>query len=446
MDLFSPTGLGQSIAVVDKSGKVVSTSKHILNVFKEAKAAYQERKAEILAARQATSRNAAAPRLRRAYTIDEGSVSSSRRSDRSRHTHRQSYYGDRPHAHRQQTERRHSETPSREEGHTRSRDLQVDTVSANHNRSVRSPSIGTPATPLPPYSAQDPRPLTRNRTFHEESPRTAPLHRTPRRARSSEVIDMDLAYGELPADLMLSPKRAKEAELSGLVGRAKFLLDEAKCVQHSVQATLANLQKNPEAMAAVALTLGEISTLVKKMSPGALSQIRVLAPSVFALLTSPQFLIAAGVGVGVTVIALGGYKIIKKIKAQKEEETQEQLIALGSEVSRIETWRQGIEDAETASVGTSVDGEFITPMAANLSRLNLAESQAESSREAASRTTKHKSTKHSKSTHPRSTRAPSSKDTASISDASTMREGKPSRSKSFKSKPKPSPLRSLFGP
>ena len=269
----------------------------------------------------------------------------------------------------------------------------------------------------------------------------------PRRTRSSDDFDMNLAYGDPPYDLIRTGKRRDELELSGLVGRAKFLLDEAKCVQHSVQSTLANLQKNPESMAAVALILGEISTVVKRMSPGALMKIRVLAPSVFALLTSPQFLIAAGVGVGVTVIALGGYKIIKKLKAQKEEdESPEHMIALGSEVSRIETWRQGISDAGTGSVGTSVDGEYITPMAANLSRLNLAEERAESSRRSKPRSSSQKGSKSLTVIRPRSTRASSSKDAASSTGSSTVKEFRSSKGTERESRPKPSPLRSLFKP
>ena len=71
-------------------------------------------------------------------------------------------------------------------------------------------------------------------------------------------------------------------------------------------------------MAAVALTLAEISNLVTKMAPGALMAVKTSAPTVFAILAAPEFLIAVGVGVGLTVVAFGGYKIIKKIKAEEE--------------------------------------------------------------------------------------------------------------------------------
>lgn len=175
---------------------------------------------------------------------------------------------------------------------------------------------------------------------------------------------MDLAYGELPPPDPVPD----ETQLKGLMGRASMLLDEAHCVQHSVTATIAALQKDPDALAAVALTLAEISNLAAKMAPGALTAMKGSFPAVFALLASPQFMIAAGVGVGVVVVALGGYKIIKKIKArnidEEEEQKMDELLEIGTECDRVENWRKGVADIESASVGTSVDGEFITPEAA----------------------------------------------------------------------------------
>jgi hypothetical protein len=195
---------------------------------------------------------------------------------------------------------------------------------------------------------------------------------------------MDLAYGELPPPL---PERKydTEIELRAKMSGLQRLLDEANCLQHSVTATIDNLQKNPDALAAVALTLAEISNLATKMAPGALATMKGSFPAIIALLASPEFAIAAGVGVGVTIIAFGGYKIIKKIKARKEQENAHLLeqardanevggLEYGPEppesemdtlreISRIELWRRGIADVEADSMGTSVDGEFITPMA-----------------------------------------------------------------------------------
>lgn len=211
---------------------------------------------------------------------------------------------------------------------------------------------------------------------------------------------MDLAYGEAhPAALQhYEPRPADEQELQGLVAKAKGLLEEADCVQHTATATMAHLQKNPDAMAAVALTLAEISNLTTKMAPGILATLKATAPGVFALLASPQFLIAAGVGVGVTIVMFGGYKIIKKLttatpaatpmtlppvaapgmeyapQAKGPSTSVEELLELQSEhLSRVEMWRRGVADYEASAVGSTVDGEFITPTAAMMSGLDLSD-------------------------------------------------------------------------
>lgn len=193
---------------------------------------------------------------------------------------------------------------------------------------------------------------------------------------------MDLAYGEYHPHLdPLSPMNTREVavvqkeELSSLVLKCKMLMDEANCAQHSVKAIVAHLQQNPDAMAAVALTLAEISNIASKMAPGALAAFKVGAPSVFALLAAPEFLIAVGVSVGITIVMFGGYKIMKKIKAARagdESPGMDEAIAV-EELSHIDQWRRGIadsafdpdDDARTViSNGTSVEGEFITPIAA----------------------------------------------------------------------------------
>ena len=190
---------------------------------------------------------------------------------------------------------------------------------------------------------------------------------------------MDLAYGDLPPPL---PERHQneEIELRNKMTNLQTLLDEANCMHHSVMSMIENLQKNPDALAAVALTLGEISTLASKMAPGALMSLKGAFPAAIALLLSPEFMIAAGVGIGVTIIMLGGYKIIKKVQRRKEENLikdraiteasesaseYDELREINSDLSRIEMWRRGIADAEAEvaldSAGTSVEGEFVTP-------------------------------------------------------------------------------------
>jgi hypothetical protein len=205
--------------------------------------------------------------------------------------------------------------------------------------------------------------------------------RSPRqttRSNSEPYIDMDLAYGDVPP---LPDKKYEDAELKEKASKITMLLDEANCLQYSATAMIENLQKNPDALAAVSLTLAEISAIVSKMGPGVLTTLKGGFPAVAALLLSPQFMIAGGVAVGVTIVALGGYKIIKRIQQNKEEEMamggpvqmpvpmasraveeSYQLDELETkELGRIDLWRRGIADVEAESCGCSVDGEFITP-------------------------------------------------------------------------------------
>lgn len=253
---------------------------------------------------------------------------------------------------------------------------------------------------------------------------------------------MDLAYGDIPPPLPVATLD-DEAELRGLVGKVKMMLEEADCLQYSATAIIASLQKNPDAMAAVALTLAEISNIASKMAPGALAAMKGSAPAVFALLASPQFLIAAGVGVGITIVALGGFKIIKKIKARNEAELDpgmDQMLEIGSDVSRIDTWRRGIAAAEEQSIGTSVDGEFITPHAAAVSRLDLTDDGTK-----VSRRKKHKHRSGGSKADGEGGPQGSVKSGSSERRKEGKREkGKREKEKKEKKEKKPSPLRLMF--
>ena len=213
--------------------------------------------------------------------------------------------------------------------------------------------------------------------------------RLPHRSRSnpdirSEHIDMNLAYGALPHDLQvgLVSEEEKQAEIKATMSKLDHLLLEAHCLQHSATAIIANLQANPEAMAAVALTLAELSSLLTKMSPSILGALKASSPAVFALLASPQFLIAGGVAIGVTVVMFGGFKIIKKIQAANEAKKEanrvdEAMVFDGLEMGSIESWRRGIAEVEAQSVSTSVDGDFITPEAARQRKERIKERRKE---------------------------------------------------------------------
>ena len=350
--------LGQTVTVVNKSGKVVSTGKQVVNVFKEAKSAYRERKAEIKAVRDAEIEQKRVQKTLEKFTPEDDRASqSSRRSHKSskdKKSHRERPIVDRGYSDSFYTNDLPSATTSRRPSGLRNEFAQDG--ERQHNELVRRHTTDL------------------GQGVHR--PRTS-------RSASEADIDMDLAYGELPPPLPERPQ-TNELELRDKMTKLQQLLDEANCVQHSVIATIENLQKNPDALAAVALTLGEISTMAAKMAPGVLTSMKTAFPAIIALLASPQFMIAAGVGVGVTVIAFGGYKIIKKIQKHKEDAAEskansqrqitdnesvsdyDELYELDSDLSHIEVWRRGIADAEAQSLGTSVDGEFLTPDAGRL--------------------------------------------------------------------------------
>jgi hypothetical protein len=258
------------------------------------------------------------------------------------------------------------------------------------------------------------------------------------RSHSADHIDMNLAYGEFhPESLALDPmteQKLQKQEMSSLVLKCKMLMEEANCAQHSVRAIITHLQKNPDSMAAVALTLAEISNLAGKMAPSALAVFKAGAPSVFAMLAAPEFLIAVGVGVGITVVMFGGYKIIKKIKARigdKEEDQVDEMIDM-HELDRIDHWRRGISDVETASVATSVEGEFITPMAAaSMGHLPLPQDRS-----------KEKKKKHSRRVDDDPDRTVVGSEASSRSRGSKSRSEK--REKAVVKVKKPSGLRRMF--
>ncbi|KAH8902052.1 hypothetical protein BR93DRAFT_948177 [Coniochaeta sp. PMI_546] len=432
----------ETITIINNSGKIISTGKHLVNLFKDAKAAYKDKKEALRAERcpvpgirRAQTFDVATPRRggpaveyyeydpdeyyedhvydrygasdRRRSHDDSHSLSSSNRSYRSRRSHR----------HRSASQSRPALTESNLRTHSE--------VSATR------PSAA-PQTYRSPYAETAPRDMALSRPSLHHAATTSAIHPHMSRTavapstftetasdaslpKKSKEIDLNLAYGNIPPDLasrvdldvhheydhdappppaFISPVvyHDEEQEARTLMARIESLLDEAHCIQHSATAIIAHLQGNPEAAAAVALTLAELSTLLGKLSPAFLSVVKGGSPAVFALLASPQFLIAAGVAVGVTVVMFGGWKIVKRIREAKKEkesamafEMQQQgapgqepyepftpfpvgvaasgfdeALVLEEELSTIESWRRGIvpfgEDE-------SADMELISPEA-----------------------------------------------------------------------------------
>ena len=381
-------------------------------MFREAKSAYLERKAEVVAGRQIEREERRLRRLK-LQEVENSSVTSSRRSSRSKHD-----------GHSPRSEHR-SAPSSRSKPRPSTKDYSDSQT--RHNQEGHAVPID--------------RPELRRR--HTEQAGDVIVPPSPRRTMTSpskiEKIDMDLAYGDIPPPLPVA-RLDDEDELKGLVGKVKIILEEADCLQYSATAIIASLQKDPDAMAAVALTLAEISGIVSKMAPGALVALKGSSPAVFALLASPQFLVAAGVGVGVTIVALGGYKIIKKIKAKNavEEPGMDEMLELRGDVSRIDTWRRGIAEAEEQSVGTSIDGEFITPHAAALSRLNLNDGESKASGR------KHRSSRSNKDSETSSSKMSSSSSSKASKTAKSSKEKREKTEKKEKKEKKPSPLRLML--
>lgn len=422
--------LGQTITVVNKSGKVVSTSKHLVNVFREAKSAYSQRKAEIQAVREQELEQRRVQLALENYHIDDDRKSrSSRRSKKSSSTrHKSQHPGDRP---------------PLERGYT-------DSFYANDR--AGKPGSSPLKNEVSPEEPQNQ--LARRYT-------DGPLSIF--KSKKKDDVDMDLAYGDLPPPLP-DHRSENELELRNQMNGLTRMLDEANCLQYSVVTMIDSLQKNPDALAAVALTLAEISNIVAKLGPGALTALKGTFPAAVALLASPQFMIAAGVGIGVTIVALGGYKIIKKIQQSNEQaaalpaggpvraiDGPEEPLMLDElqppELSRIERWRRGIADIAADSIGTSVDGEFVTPGAADrfIKEGVLNEDDLKSRRSARSKAAKstyssktHKTDKTSKTSKTTKTEK-TTKSHKSVKSSSTMR--------TEKEKPKrkePSGIRMLF--
>lgn len=395
-------------------------SKHLVNVFKEAKAAYRERKAEVVAGRRHESEARNVRKALKAAGINDNSPALGSRK------HSQPHHGSR----RSSTDHRRPEGPHRSESST--------IYSSSHNRF--SQELRSPHSPSSRHQE-----LTRRHSGQDNVDMPQAPHLPPRSMTSpsspSSTIDMDLAYGPIPPPLPVATQ-ADDTELKGLVDKVKSLLEEADCIQYSVSATIASLQKNPDAMAAVALTLAEISNIAAKLAPGVLASIKCGAPAVFALLASPQFLIAGGVAVGVTIVALGGYKIIKKIRAKHamEEPGMDEMLEIGGDISTIDNWRRGIAEVEEQSVGTSVDGEFITPEAFTLSKLNLNDKSASGTkrREVKSESKKSSRTKGASETSSKTGSKESSRGSSKVSEQGGSKE------KNEKKVKKPSPLRLMF--
>ncbi|KAI1847503.1 hypothetical protein JX266_006355 [Neoarthrinium moseri] len=440
----------ETVTIINNSGKIITNGKHLFGLFKEAKASYQEKKAALKAERAIKRSNTydvaslpqyydeveyITPKGRRVSHDDVNSHTSSRRSHRSRHS-------------RAETGASRSQArPALTESNLRTLSEVSSTAPSQAPVAYRSPYAET----VPWESALSRPTLHQHRMVPVEYDDDVPppvqypyqnsqVFRSSSdpalRPRKEKEIDMDLAYGNVPPDLEsrvdLDPayKAAqKEQQAHTLMERIESLLTEAHCLHHTANHMIEHLKQKPDAAAAVALTLAELSALLGKMSPSFLGAVKAGSPAVFALLASPQFLIAAGLTVGVTVVMFGGWKIIKRIKEAKQLEAGiamsslppmqhypvgdlpmgrqpypmsehsagfDEALVLEDELSTIESWRRGI-----APFGEdeSADLELISPEADRAMRSQYGGDDARTERSVrTSKTSRtHKTTKSSKS-------------------------------------------------
>ncbi|KAK4460660.1 hypothetical protein QBC42DRAFT_347842 [Cladorrhinum samala] len=345
------------ITIINNSGKVISTGKQLVNIFKEAQAAYREKKDAVKAER------AARAGIQRSKTFDvtpRGGAppSSAVSADPYQAADDFNFKGgnylldDRPAAGRRKSledgdsqvsrssRRSSQQLPARigggapllalTEGNLKTHSVVSSASPSKVGRNVEYPD---PPTVVPSVfnspSLPEPGHLIRQRT-------------EPILPKKKKSIDMGLAYGDLPPDLAdrydLGPLRSptmdrrgsassprssssglgdevnpEEAQALGLMDKIEDFLEEAHCVHHSASNMIATLQERPEAAAAVALSLAELSNLVGRLSPAFLAFLKGGSPAVFALLSSPQFLIGTGIAAGITVVMFGGWKIVKKM-------------------------------------------------------------------------------------------------------------------------------------
>lgn len=282
------------------------------------------------------------------------------------------------------------------------------------------------------------------------------LQKMPPRTRSDTEIeahkrfsmgsDLDLAYGDIPPDLadradldkhtaysdeptlydeeqQLQLVADERAQAEQLIHKIENLLDEASCAQHSATAIITHLQERPDAAAAVALTLAELSGIITKLSPGFAAILKGTSPAIFALLASPQFLIGTGIAVGVTVVMFGGWKIVQRIAQGSAKKPMayeaaaaaapaplpqidngvDEAIVLETvevDISSIDTWRRGITTEFEAA-----DMELMTPEADRVVRERRASGVPDDyfgSKARKSSKTQHRSKTHSSSSPPSS--------------------------------------------
>ncbi|KAM0259373.1 hypothetical protein ACHAQJ_003405 [Trichoderma viride] len=393
--------LDATITIVSNSGKLISTGKQLLSIWKTAQTSYKEKKTEL---GQERAQERAAEKVqpppvpvKRAQTFDtsrsiprrqydELSVASSHRTFKSSIAKKQL-----PPIPNQLALTAGNLEKLSEVSSVAPSKLPSSYQGNNNNMLVKSGGFSRVD---PPMALQQVQPRMVGRTQSDTEIEA--------QKRFSMGSDLHLAYGDIPPDLAdrvdldkhtvysepPNPHIEDEREQAEeLIHKIENLLDEAHCAQHSATAIITHLQERPDAAAAVALTLAELSGIITKLSPGFAAILKGTSPAIFALLASPQFLIGTGIAVGVTVVMFGGWKIVQRVaqnsfgkKAmayegaaapmpelpQIESGVDEAIVLETVEVdlSGIDTWRRGISEWSYEAA----DMELMTPEADRVTR------------------------------------------------------------------------------
>ncbi|KAJ6256224.1 hypothetical protein Dda_9059 [Drechslerella dactyloides] len=310
--------LNYTVEVVDKTGKAIHTSRTILGALREARDAYKAKRAERKAERDAEK---AARRALKERAYEE----QLREARRARREARRAIEDDTKSEDRRRERRERHERRLIEAGG--SAELVKDTASDTS-------SI---------YSASQTNASTGQLTTRSMT---------------------DLALPPPPPEV-----DEEDDHLTALFTQVQDIIDHAAAAQSSVITLVEALRRDPETLAMVGITLAEISTIIAKLSPAALAGAKISWPLVFSFLASPQFAIIAGVGIGTTVILLGGYKIIKKM-IYGEPAKPPEIIDMGGTV---------VEEGEVRSITQS--GEPVKEITQRIEEIRIDDSARQRERE-----------------------------------------------------------------
>ncbi|KAF8420197.1 hypothetical protein EV426DRAFT_701751 [Tirmania nivea] len=342
--------LAGTVQVVDQGGKMLTTTKSVYNAFKDAKAAYHARKQQILAERNLERERREALKLaalekdaRRATRekkrlehekrkaerkaietsnvkaiewkdgdkkdgdkMDKKSSSSKDKKDKKKDKTEDSvlvvYKGDK----KEKKEKKHRHRSS-------SKDKEKKRKGSTSSSDSDSKAIATVSTPpLTPVDEESFGYLDDHKVgtgqlrlpYNASVISLAPalLQNVPGGSQAQQILSM----GQQMVSMM-DPEG--DSPLTALLVRLTDILDTFDCLNASITTLVASLQKDPDALAMVGLTLAEISAIVAKTAPGVVVAAKAAFPVIFGFLASPQFLVTAGA----SVIVIGGYQIIRRV-------------------------------------------------------------------------------------------------------------------------------------